>query len=419
MKIGFLVIGSEVLDGKITEANLKILADYLRLEQLEVHKSLVARDDKASIESALSTLLSETDVIVTSGGLGPTKDDITKETLAGFFGKKILFSEEALKVSEANYARFGRPFPGKEHGYSYLPEGFIPLNNPTGFAPSFYALEKNKVLLSGPGVPREFKSMLEEHFLKTVSPLLEEKAFFEHFIVRTKNVPEEKIFKDVDPELWQKLEAFGDVSSLPILMGVDIGVKVRASTREELDSKLRELEMIFSRSPVRSHIWGRGRETLEERIIRIARDKKVTFGFAESATGGLCSHRITCVPGASAVFMGGIVSYDEKVKTRLLGVSKETLAHLGAVSEKCCQEMAGGAKENLNVDIAISITGIAGPGGGSDENPVGTIWIGRASQGFVTAEKLHLKGDREILKQRFSQAALYALLEEVEKIASP
>jgi nicotinamide-nucleotide amidase len=418
MKIGFLIIGSEVLDGKIADQNTKILADFLRGHHLEINESIVVRDHEKAIESAVKQLLKSNDVIITSGGLGPTKDDITKLTLARYLGRKILFSDDAVKISIQNYHRLGRVFPENDHAYSYLPENFIPLPNSTGFAPGFYTRIEESTLLSAPGVPREFKSMMADHLLNVISEKLDHHIILHHFIARTKNVPEEKIFGEVDPQLWQKLEQYGEVSSLPILMGVDIGIKIRASHQDEMNQKIHDITLIFKSSPLIKNIWHFGPESIEQRIVQIANHRKIKFGFAESVTGGLCSHRITNISGCSTSFMGSMISYDEGLKNLILGVSNESLDQFSAVSSQVADEMAKGLLQKFNLDIAISITGYAGPLGGSDQLPIGSVFIGRATRGqSVTSEYLLLKGDREILKQRFSQAALYALLEEIENFA--
>lgn len=418
MKIGFLIIASEVLDGKITDSNTKLIADFLKPYHLEIQRAMVARDDKKSIQDALKSLFSDCDLIVTSGGLGPTKDDITKETLAEFLGREIKYSESAHTISEENYKKFDRPFPGKDHGYCYLPEGFVALSNSSGFAPGFCTQHENKFLFSVPGVPRELKSMLEDHLLKFVEKRLDKDFVLGNVIIRTKKVPEEKIFKEVDPTLWEKLEKYGEVSSLPNLMGVDIGVKIKTRSHDEMAEKVAAVMKIIEESPVKKSVWHFGPESLEEKIVTLANQKKVRFGFAESATGGLCSHRITNISGSSQCFLGSVVCYDEKVKQHILGVSAETLEKCSAVSIQCAKEMAEGLKKNFSLDIAISVTGFAGPGGGNDKYPVGSVCIGKSLQkGDTSAEDFNFKGDREILKQRFSQAALHTLLEELEKFA--
>jgi nicotinamide-nucleotide amidase len=416
MKIGLLIIASEILDGKILEANTFILADYLRTLQEEIQKSITVRDHADEIKEAFNHLLQECDVVITSGGLGPTKDDLTKDVLADYLNRKIHYSEESFKVAHDNYKRMNRDFPGKDHVYCYLPDDFTALSNSTGFAPCLTTEFNGKRIICGPGVPREFKSLLTDHFEK-LTKNFKTSHFIDAFIIRTRKVPEEKIFKDVDPTLWNKLEAIGEVSSLPHIMGVDIGIKIKASTMEEIKIKKEQLNQIIHHSPVKNITWHIGRESLEEIIVTKAKQKKITFGFAESCTGGLCSHRITNIPGSSSCLMGSIVCYDERIKSEILGVKEETLEKFGAVSEQTAKEMATGLALKFSLPLAISITGFAGPGGGTPENPVGTVWIGMYSQGTVKAESFKLFGDREALKNRFSQMALYSLLDELEKFA--
>lgn len=418
MKIGFLIIGSEVLDGKITDSNTKLLADFLKAYHLEINEAMLTRDSTSAILEALQTLSSQNDIIITSGGLGPTKDDITKETIAAFLGRTLNYSKISHQVAEENYKRFERPFPGKEHGYCYLPEGFTPLSNSTGFAPGFFTDDGKKLLFSAPGVPREFKSMLEDHFTQLVDGRMDKTYIRDNVIIRTKGIPEEKIFAEVVPGLWEQLEEYGEVSSLPILMGVDIGVKLKARNFDEMALKVAAIHNIIDTSALRPNVWHYGPESLEEKIVVLANQKKIKFGFAESATGGLCSHRITSISGSSQCFMGSVICYDEKIKEHVLGVSAKTLQECTAVSLVCANEMATGLREKFSLDIAISITGFAGPGGGNDKYPVGSVCIGRALKNVPPhAQDFHFKGGRELLKQRFAQAALHALLEEVENYA--
>lgn len=416
MKIAMLIIGSEVLAGKITDLNTRCLAEFLRPYHLEINTAMTVSDEEKNIHEALKTLWADHDLIITSGGLGPTQDDITKLALASYFNRKVEYSADAEKTATENYARYNRPFMGKEHGYCYLPQGFVALSNSTGFAPGLFAEHLGKFLLSGPGVPREFKSMLEDHFEKLIVSKISSHLFLDNVVVRTQKVPEEKIFKEVDPTLWDKLSTLGNVSSLPILYGVDIGVRIIAKSASELTQKRAAVLKIFESSPVKNHIWHIGTESIEELIVNKALEKKVTFGFAESATGGLCSHRITGVPGSSQVFMGSVISYDTEVKIKILNVSTQTIGQFNVVSTEVAQEMAQGLQQNLGVDIAISTTGIAGPSGGSTEIPVGTLCVGFSTKDELSAEKLQFYGDRELLKNRFSQAALFALWDRLKHL---
>lgn len=417
MKAGLLIIASEVLEGKITDLNTKSLALFLRENNLKFHRSMTVRDEISEIQGALDLLYKTCDLVMTSGGLGPTRDDLTKEALASYFDKTIEYSETAEIVARGNYQRFNREFQGREHGYSFLPRDFVALSNSTGFAPALLFHDGNKAVFAGPGVPREFNSLLKDHVLPWIKEYVKRDSCFENVIVRTKRIPEEKIFKEVDPSLWNKLEAFGEVSSLPTVMGVDIGVRISARSSEDLAKKRDEVNLVLRTSPIATAIWNWGPQSLEEVIVKKAETKKLTFGFAESCTGGLCSHRITNVSGSSQVFMGSVISYDNAVKTGVIDVSSKTINTFGVVSSETAAEMAIGLQNRLQLSLAISTTGIAGPTGGTEKTPVGTVCIGVCVLGKVECFEYKLFGDREQLKERFTQAALFHLLEAVEKFA--
>lgn len=414
MKISLLIIATEILEGKITDLNTRALSEFLRTQELELASSLTVRDDEAEINRALNHLLSDCDVLVTSGGLGPTKDDLTKDVLGRFLGRASGFSAEAHAISEENYKRMGRPYPGKEHLYSQLPNGFTPLSNSAGFAPGLFARQEGKSIFCAPGVPREFVAIITDHLGPWIRAQGPRSEVMENVVIRTRRVPEEKIFGEVDPLLWEKLSRIGSVSSLPILMGVDIGVKLRARTPEELRSRRQEVLEVIERSPIKSSVWHVGQEKLEEVLIQRARSKKATIAVAESCSGGLIAHRLTNVPGSSQVFFGGVVSYDTSIKERLLNVSSETIEAHGVVSVQTAEAMALGAAKALGTDLAVSTTGIAGPSGGTVENPVGTVCIGLYVKGRLSSVRYQLRGDRELLKERFAQAALMALLESAD-----
>ncbi len=417
MKTGFLIIASEVLNGKISDVNNQALARFLRPFSIEIEKTMIVKDSVPAIHQALRDLFEECDLVVTSGGLGPTRDDLTKEALGSYFGKKSFFSEDAFQIADKNYQKFGRQFPGREHGYCFLPQGFCALNNPTGFAPGLFFQENGKFIFSGPGVPREFRGMIEEHLERLVLTSCKASEAFRFINIRTKRVPEEKIFGEVDPTLWDKLEAYGSVSSLPNYLGVDVGVKICANSPAELDKKEKEILAIVDNSPVKASVWHIGLESIEEIILEKAKSLNLKFGFAESATGGLCSHRMTSVSGSSQSFMGSVVSYSNEVKKNVLGVSASTIEKYSEVSLEAAKEMAEGARKILNVDIAVSVTGIAGPNGGTPEKPVGFVCVGVSSKLGNHSFDSKLFGDREQLKFRFSQQVLMTLVEAMEEIA--
>ena len=414
MKFGLLIVGTEVLKGMVPDANTFWLANHLKGLNLELFKTITVGDSEDEIITGLKDLYKSCDFVFTSGGLGPTLDDITKTSIAAYFNLPVEKSAQAKEVAEKNYKQYNREM-SNGHVYETLPKGFIALWNPTGFAPAFYfKTEENKFILSGPGVPKEFKSIVTEHFQRIITPFLTESVFHDTITFRTKRIPEEKIFTELVPTLWQDLEKFGTVSSLPQLMSVDVCSHIKARTQEELDQKRKAVMKLVTGSALNDYIWEIGTRSLEEVILDLAVKKNIHFGFAESCTGGLCSHRMTNVSGVSQAFWGSVVCYDNSIKENILGVKAQTLKQFGAVSEETANEMSQGLREKLKLDIAISITGIAGPGGGSEEKPVGTVCLGLSDKSGVSTQRLVLFGDREQLKNRFSQAALMLLLEKLQ-----
>lgn len=412
MKFGFLAIGNEILQGKIQDANGAWLARFLAPLGTTLALQVTAGDSPEEIQSALHYLYQHCDFVICSGGLGPTPDDLTKASLGSFFGSAApAFSPEARAIAEVHYQRFGRVMPDG-HGYGFLPPGFTALDNPSGFAPGLFYQQNERRILAAPGVPKEFRDLLNKH----LPPFFQKQG--QQLVMlnfRTKGIPEEKIFSELCPGLWDKLARYGSVSSLPHSYSVDVGVTLQGEAAQLTDAIKAVRDLIYH-SPLASHVWHEGPESLEEVIVREASLKKLRFGFAESCTGGLCASRITNVSGASQVFWGGVVSYDNSVKTKLLSVKAETLQQNGAVSQATAEAMALGARQQLGVDLAIALTGIAGPGGGSVEKPVGTVWVGMADESGASARRYEFKGDREALKYRFSQVALFHLLDQIREI---
>lgn len=412
MRIGMLVIGSELLQGKISDANTPWFAQFLRSWNLTLDQVQISHDTPAALAAALGQLSRDCDLIVCSGGLGPTADDITKVVIGDFYGRPQTTGPALRAIARGNYQRQGREL-APEHPYNFAPEGFELLDNPSGFAPGLFYSHQGRTLLALPGVPKEFRDMLALHFPRLIAPMLPEHGLLTLRTFRTRGVPEEKIFFELCPGLWEQLEAFGAVSSLPQIMGVDVGVSLRAANQRELDQKIQAVRETIQKSPLAPYVWHEGAEALEEVIVARARSKQLTVSFAESCTGGLCSHRLTNVSGSSQVFWGSVVSYDNSVKRSVLGVTESSLETFGAVSEQVAIEMATGVRSKLGTDVGVSLTGIAGPGGGSAEKPVGTVWIGVATKETSFAKRFNFRGDRETLKLRFSQMALYELLDVV------
>lgn len=411
MKIGLLLIGTEILQGKIQDSHTQWLAQFLRHHQFQINRIVCTSDHDEEMLSSLDSF-KDFDLLITSGGLGPTPDDKTKEIIATFISQPIVLSNEAIKIAEENYKRYDRVFAGSNHTYSTLPLTSIPLSNMKGFAPGILSHKNQLKIISLPGVPDEFRSMIEIHLPKFLNP---SQTLFELVTFKTSGVPEEKIFTEIDPDLWKKLSQFGEVSSLPHPLRVDVGVCITALNKKELNEKKEQLLTLIKSHPLHSYIWHIGQESIEEVVIQKALEKKLIIVTAESCTGGLVANRLTNVSGSSAAFWGGIVSYDNELKKHFLGVKNESLKQFGAVSFEVAQEMAEGILKETDCDIAISLTGIAGPTGGSLEKPVGTVFIAIASKKQTKVNKYQFKGSREGLKFRFSERALLDLIKTLDE----
>lgn len=415
-----IVIGDEILNGRTTDLNGPFLSKYLFKKGLNFKSLRFIRDDVEEINKALTDSLAESDIIITSGGIGPTLDDKTKTTLANYFGKKLIEREDVADIVTKNYINFGRTWTPGHNYYHFFPQDFIATNNPKGLAPGIVFFEDihKKLVMAGPGVPREFTEIVEQEFF----PLI--KKYFGHrlgefyqTVIRTTGVSEEKIFFELCPTLWKELEHFGKVSSLPHTIGIDIVVSYKADQKEH-HSKEASIKKCVEASALAPHVWQYGNIPVNELVFNKAKEMKVTFAFAESCTGGLTSSKITDLSGSSEVFMGGVVSYANSAKIEMLGVKEETLKQFGAVSLETAKEMAEGALKKFQTHFAVSLTGIAGPSGGTKEKPEGTVVIGYAginsSGNFSGSKKFQFPGDRIRRKERFSDMALLMLLHLME-----
>jgi nicotinamide-nucleotide amidase len=270
-----------------------------------------------------------------------------------------------------------------------------------------------KYIFCAPGVPREFQHMTRDIIYPILCDKLETQASqLEIFNIRTFGIPEEKIFHEICPGLWEQLEEFGSVSSLPQIMNVDITLRLQKDS--QLESKKEKILEIMKNTPIWDSVWQIGTTPLPEYIVQKAKEKNLTISFAESCTGGLTASNITDISGSSSVFLGSVVCYANEVKTGLLGVKEQTLIDHGAVSSQTAYEMAEGARKTMSSDIAISFTGIAGPGGGTEDKPVGTVGIGWSTKNSTDSKTYQFRGDRLKLKERFMTKGLFKLLKIIE-----
>lgn len=419
MKIKLILIGDELLKGSSADENAYWLGRLFFQKKLKITKVVTIEDNLKEMAKEFRDSFKKFDLTITSGGLGITNDDLTRKALSIGFGRELIYDSMAEKYARKSFHRFKKPYPTKNpHPYSFVPQGFTSIPNHIGVAPGLAFLDEanKKLFFSAPGVPKEFQGMTEASFYPLIKEMFQNNLLMEQVVIKTKLIPEEKLFSKVAPRLWKQLEKFGTVSSLPHTLGVDVVITIQDETQEKINEKKGQITKTIEKSPLEflSSIWQIGDKSLPEYIVQKCKEKKYSLSFAESCTGGLAAHTITQIPGSSTVFNGSVVSYSNEIKANTLGVLGQSLEK-GAVSESVAKEMAQGAQKNLNSDFAISYTGIAGPDGGTEENPVGTVYIGVATPKEVFVKRFEFVGERTVLKEKFMKMGLHLLLEEMTK----
>ncbi len=402
-----VLIGNEILAGQVQEANLKWLAEYARQLGLEIIESIIISDEEKTIADTLRSYCQRFSTVVVTGGLGPTEDDLTKQALGKLLQVPLEHSQETESMVREHYKKFGRDWTPTTNAYHIIPKGVVPLFNPRGLAPGFKVRFNKATMLFFPGVPREFHAMAELHLPVSLKERQIDITQLKTLYFRTHRVPEEKIFKELSPGLWNFLSQYGSVSSLPRDHGVDVVVKLSPQYSE---LKARELLKQPALVPLQPYLWSTQPVTPYELAFELLKQEGTTLATAESCTGGLLAHEFTQLPGVSEVFLGSVVSYANEVKSEVLGVDPELIRRHGAVSEEVVAAMAQGARRLLKSDYALATSGIAGPDGGSADKPVGTLTWALATPKETIVRRAWFPGDRVRLKQRFAYAALFELI---------
>jgi nicotinamide-nucleotide amidase len=404
-----LTIGDELLRGEIVDSNKAFLSERLLAQGVETRFQASVRDDPADMADALRRAAARSDVVLVSGGLGPTRDDLTVEVLAETFGRRLVLHEPSLEAIRAFFARFGREMAKTNEKQAWLPEGAEVLPNPLGTAPGCMLAVEGSVFFCLPGVPRELHRMMDEEVLPRVAGLASVAAagrgVLRATLLRTFGLGESNLEDELADLAREEGVSLGFRTAFPdnYLRPV-----ARGATAQEAEGRLAALcEAIRARlGPL---VYGEGDETLESVVVALLREQGRTLAVAESCTGGLIAQRITSVPGASAVFLGGVAAYADAAKQRLLGVPAALLREHGAVSAPVARAMAEGVRERLGADLAVSTTGIAGPTGGTPEKPVGLVYVGFAFAHGATAEELFFPVDRARHRLVTSSLALDAI----------
>jgi nicotinamide-nucleotide amidase len=407
MKIEIITIGDELLLGFTTDTNAAYLARVLAAHGVEVVRRATVGDDGDAITAAVRDALDRTGAVITTGGLGPTADDMTKPSLAALFGRRLEMREDIVAMIEERFRIYGfkGPMPVSNRQQALVPEGARVLENRYGSAPGIWLEdERHRWVAMLPGVPREMRGMTQD----VLVPELRERMGAIREVVRSRTLRcmgiSESHLADLLGDSARAVRGL-PLAYIPSVAGIDLRLTTRGMANDDatalLDDAATELKAI-----IKEHIYGEDETDLAEVVLQRSRERGFRLAVAESCTGGVLGARLTAIPGSSDVFIGGVIAYDDEVKVRLVGVDRATLRDHGAVSEQTVREMVAGIRRAMDAQIAVAITGIAGPDGGTAEKPVGLVWIAADVDGRVRASHRIYPGNREEIRQRAAQAAL-------------
>jgi nicotinamide-nucleotide amidase len=401
-----ITIGDEILIGQIVDTNSAWMGRQLNDAGIRVKQVTSVSDEKGAILDALADAEKRADLVLITGGLGPTKDDITKYTLCEYFGSELVLNEAALENVRQIFARFKRPVLEVNLKQAEVPDNCQVLLNANGTAPGMWFEQNDTIFVSMPGVPFEMMGMMEEQ----VIPMLKQRGDVPaviHETIMTAGIGESFLAEAIS-DIEDVLPPYIKLAYLPKLGSVRLRLSGVSDDEQGLRAELMNYkEQIAAR--VSEHVFAMEDIPFEEAILRKLTGRKETLVTAESCTGGYIAHLLTTVPGSSAAFLGGAVSYSYALKEIMLGVREETLAQSGAVSEETVREMAVGALENYQADYAIACSGIAGPGGGTADKPVGTVWIAVADKTEVMVRKFQFGNKRLQNIERTAMSSFYML----------
>jgi nicotinamide-nucleotide amidase len=409
MDIEILTIGTELLLGFTIDTNGAEIAQAVAAIGGQVVRRTSVGDEPGAIETGLTEALARTGLVITTGGLGPTRDDITKDVVARVFEAPLEFQEEIWQRLVQRFERMGRKAPESNRSQAFVPRGATVLNNQWGTAPGLWLEGPRGTAILLPGVPSEMRQLLKHE----VIPRLTARAsgtVVRSATIRTTGIAESALAQrlgNIEAELAPLSLAY-----LPSLPGVDLRLTAWSLLPQEADRRLDEGSRRL-RELAGEFVYGKGDEDLAALVLDRARSRKLTLAVAESCTGGLVGGRITAIPGSSDVFLGGIIAYEDQVKLRDLAVPAASIATHGAVSEEVARAMAAGVARQFGAELAIAVTGIAGPDGGSETKPVGLVWMATSVDGAVESFHYVFPGTREEVRARASQWVLFQLLKRI------
>jgi nicotinamide-nucleotide amidase len=400
LNVEIITIGNEVITGHIVDTNAVYLADTVFSLGARVTRVVSVGDEVDIIAEALREAMTRADLILVSGGLGPTPDDRTPEAAAQALGRELTVHKEYLDTLKAKFRSWNLRFTVSDEKQAMLPQGADPLPNPIGLC-GFKVEEGSKTIFFFPGVPREMKGIVEEALI----PFLKEKMRGGKEIVRSALF---KIFGLSEARAKEVIEGISgnvELAYLPSFPEIHLRVIVRGVDAKKVAARYKQCEEETSER-LGAYLYGKDDDVMEAVVGRLLRGKKATLAVAESCTGGLIAHRITEIPGSSDYFLRGVVAYSNKAKEELLGVSPVLLEHYGPVSREAAEQMAKGVRENSGATIGVATTGIAGPAGGTPEVPVGRVLIALSAEDMSEVKQHDFFGDRQQIKVMASEVAL-------------
>ncbi|SRR5579884_677515 len=401
MKLEIITTGDEIMGGVTLDTNFHWAAEKLAVLGFNLRFHTTVGDDEETITEAFRTAMRRAQAVIVSGGLGPTSDDLTAAVASRFFGVPLELNSVALDMIEKRFKERGYRFLEINKKQAYVPQGSKILKNFWGTAPGFQFEKEGVIFFFLPGVPKEFKAMIEEYVVPELDRRSTERKKYKTRMIKTFGLRESEVAERI-----QGIEREGiKIGYRPHFPEVHIRVSGYADTEDEAE-KLVSVVVEEVSSRLGECVFSTDEATLEEVVGMLLSQKKLAIAVAESCTGGLVSNRITNVPGSSNYFERGVVSYSNESKTEILGVPKELIEFVGAVSAEVVEAMAEGIRRLARSDIGVAISGIAGPGGGTEAKPVGTVFIGISHEKGVSSRRFQFKGTREEIKLISSETAL-------------
>lgn len=388
-----LTIGDEILYGQITDTNSQWISAELDKIGIKTIRKVSVGDQETEILEGLAYGEMMSDIVLITGGLGPTKDDITKRTICDYFGDKLILNESVEAHVRGFFEKRGRPFTDLNRGQAFVPSTCEIVFNQNGTAPGMWFSKSGKVFVSMPGVPFEMKAMVKETVIPKLISTFNTPIIF-HKIIQTVGIGESFLAEKISA--WEdQLPSHIKLAYLPSSSMVKLRLTGFGNDKITLEKDI--MNQVFSVLPtIEKHVFGYDDDTIESVLGKYLLKDNKTIATAESCTGGMVAATLTSVPGSSGYYFGSVIAYSNEIKINELGVNPDTINTFGAVSEETAKEMAEGVRKKLNTSIGISTTGIAGPGGGTEEKPVGTVWVAYSDERRTVARKLQLGKLRDV-----------------------